>query len=377
MITPNKDAAAAELIHRPEQIYLSPAAFDADVPFADLASARAAWQTSPEAAYREAQRRIALARREELPSLYLGGLNALEAIPPEVDGLSHVVAIAISGAEQETASDASWRLSDISALANMSALRFLELPLTQTPLDMTPLAQLRELAHISGGVWCDLSPLVGLTALRRAYLHDCRQLADISPLAELRQLEVLQMGDLAAMDLSPIAKLDALSELDLVRCRARDFSMLGQCQQLKHLTLHDCRAADWNFLSRMTGLEQLHLTDSNFANLSLLTPLQKLELLDLTGAQTTSLDALEDVVALSEIHLSYEPELDVSLFLRAPHLEHAVLYDISSDEQDDLAFHRSDFETLKIIHPDTSAPFPAGRLPDYRRAHPYSHTIWN
>ena len=143
-----------------------------------------AWRTDPDAAYREAQRRIAVAREQRTGSLDLSRLWALQALPPEIRDLTELESLDCDHTE----------VSDLLPLSGLPGLQVLDCGHTEVS-DLSPLSGLpglQSLACLSTPV-SDLSPLSGLTGLQ--WLN-CRStgVSDLSPLADLPGLRTLNLS---------------------------------------------------------------------------------------------------------------------------------------------------------------------------------------
>jgi hypothetical protein len=166
----------------------------------------------------EAVRRIREAKEIGAVSLDLSHLGSLRQLPRELQQLSALQMLDLSGCKQ---------LRDLSPLADLTSLQALKL---------SALGQLQ-----------DVSLLAGLTALYTLDLSECKQLRDLSPLAGLASLQMLDLsGCEQLLDLSPVAGLTLLQTLYLDSCLGiREFSPIEiLLSKLKVLSLFDCNFDD-------------------------------------------------------------------------------------------------------------------------------------
>ncbi len=238
---------------------------------------------TPEEAYEEAQRRIREAEESGTIELDLSGLEMLNRLPPELERLTSLQSLNLSGC---------WQLSgDLAALTNLTSLQSLNLSWCgQLSGDLSPLAGLTSLQSLNLS-WCeklsgDLTPLARLTSLQRTrtspdatksttILHwpnslslqwldlgGCRQISNVSPLANLTLLQQLGLsGCDQVSDISPLAKLTVLQYLNLSGCeQLSDLAPLVNLTTLQRLNISCChRLSNLSPLATLTGLQQLNL----------------------------------------------------------------------------------------------------------------------
>ena len=121
---------------------------------------------TPEEAYEEALRRIREAEETGAVELDLSGLETLTRLPPELERLTSLQSLNLSGAPAQRR------------------------PVPAGKPHLAPIAQPLLVQQLSG----DLSPLAGLTSLQSLDLSWCIQLSgDLSPLAGLTSLQSLNL----------------------------------------------------------------------------------------------------------------------------------------------------------------------------------------
>ena len=134
-------------------------------------------------------------------------------------------------------------LSDITAIAGLSKLRFLDLG---------------TIVYNQNTMLTDISPLSGLVNLTGLFLVHCTNIGDLRPLASLTELTVLRLGCEASgmpdsgfydnkkiQDLSPLQGMTKLTDLSLNNCSAvSDVKPLTALNQLKLLDLGGCTSVN-------------------------------------------------------------------------------------------------------------------------------------
>ena len=137
----------------------------------------------------------------------------------------------------------------------------------------------------------DLTPLAALTNLEWLDLMFCPKLADLSPLAELPKLAWLKLAKCETLtDLTPLAQLTNLRVLNLRNCPAvTDLSPLSGLAELVHLDLSGCEGVtDLGHLKGHPRLEMLDISDCH--HLADPAPLADLQGLKSLTAFETNLD---------------------------------------------------------------------------------------
>ncbi len=127
------------------------------------------------------------------------------------------------------------QVSDLSPLAELMNLEWLDLPYTQVS-DLSPLTELKSLKELRlyNTPVNDLSPLVVLKNLGTLDLSNT-QVSDVSPLSELKNLKQLNLSNTQVNDLSPLVELKNLVLLSLGNTPVSD----EQVQELRQ-TLPNC-----------------------------------------------------------------------------------------------------------------------------------------
>ena len=193
------------------------------------------------------------------------------------------------------------------------------LPGSPRAVDLSLLASLPQLRYLdlSDCTWVDdLSILASLPQLRYLDLSGCKGVVDLSFLKPLTSLVYLDLSDCTGVnDISPLVLLSSLSRLELTGCsKVTDFSPLALLTSLVYLDLSDCTwVDDLSFLKSLTSLRHLELSGclrvADFSQVALLKKLRKLYLSDRSELPVSLLMSL---TSLRHIYLSNFKRLDIT-----------------------------------------------------------------
>ncbi|MFH0910661.1 MAG: sigma-70 family RNA polymerase sigma factor, partial [Planctomycetota bacterium] len=133
----------------------------------------------------------------------------------------------------------------------------------------------------------DLSPIAALQKLKTLSFYILYTPIDLSPLKELRNLQWLNMSFYRAPEVD-LSVLENLIRLHYLQC-----------------SIEGVGAKDFNFLSRLTNLRELDLSQSNISDLSPLANLRHLRKLRLWNTPVSDLTLLQGITSLEEIDLGH------------------------------------------------------------------------
>ena len=137
------------------------------------------------------------------------------------------------------------RIEDISPLAGLTNLRYLDLSQNDLIKDMSPVADLTQLRHLD--------------------LHG-NSIRDISAVSGLTQLDTLLLRWNSIHSIVPITGLGGLEHLDLRGNYIKDVSPLAGLQNLNDLNLHDNQITEITDLLALRKLDELVLTWNKLNN---------------------------------------------------------------------------------------------------------------
>lgn len=164
---------------------------------------------------------------------------------------------------------------------------------------------------LSGRGVTDISALADCTALKSLDLSDNAELSDISALVNMPELARLDLGSTKVSSLSPIMALTKLQYLDLSKSAVTNLAALSGLTELTELKLDGCAVTNLSVLSglmKLTGLSlrDTAIKDTDLASLEGLTALRTLDLtgcFDITGA---AVDALKEKLPSCQVSASEE-----------------------------------------------------------------------
>ena len=183
-------------------------------------------------------------------------------------------------------------INDLTPLTKMSSLRELHMPPTTSSEDLdlvlSHLPQLEKLVLENCPLVTDISPVGGLTNLSHLIMNSTPEISDITPLAGLTRLRVLEMKDTGVMVLNALVGLSNLEWLYLDDSEwVTDISPLKNLTNLKILSLSGCKGvSDIRPLGQLTKLRILSLKKMEEINdISALSRLTQLRNLYLQGCK--------------------------------------------------------------------------------------------
>ena len=212
-------------------------------------------------------------------------------------------------------------ISDLSPLAGLTKLTYINIPTNGNITDLSPLRGLSKLTelHLWNNNITDLSPLSGLSNLRVLDVGSNDRLSDLSPLSNLTDLENLQLYYNSITDITPLSKLTNLTDLRLDYNYNKgivgisvlsgltklvslgiagnaivDISAIAGLTSLSFLSIADNDITDITALSDLTNLTTLRLQESNITNITALSGLTNLRILWLQGNDIEDISPLVD-----------------------------------------------------------------------------------
>lgn len=232
---------------------------------------QATWQTDPAAAHAEALRRIAALIEQGGDTLDLSDLPALEALPPELAAATTLRRLFAGDFDAQGRFNLpKRRLSDVAALAGLTALTTLDLSGTQitTPPDLAGLTALTTL-DLSGTPITTPPDLSGLTALA---VLDLTGTAITTPpdLTGLTALARIRLGDTRITTSPDFTGLTALVRLGLNNTLITSPPDLAGLSNLDSLGLEGTRITTPPELDGLTALSWLDLSGTGIKDLSFL-----------------------------------------------------------------------------------------------------------
>lgn len=188
-------------------------------------------------------------------------------------------------------------ISDISPLADLVMLEYLDLSGNHNVTDLSPLKELTRITEldISYGwdpsghyfleyhtILSNIEPLSALTNLRvlRAWGND---ISDISSLSSLSNLFFLDIGYNNIVDISPLSSLSSMSSLDISDNNIVDISSLSELTDMTSLYFHNNDVSDITPLCKLKDLVDLGFDNNSVKDISILSTLSRLGSLFIRG----------------------------------------------------------------------------------------------
>ncbi|MBD1872113.1 leucine-rich repeat domain-containing protein [Nodosilinea sp. FACHB-131] len=227
------------------------------------------------------------------------------------------------------------QVSDVSALANLTNLTSLKLGSTRVS-DASALANLINLTSLD--LWYtwvrDVSALANLTNLTSLDL--CyTQVSDVSALVNLTNLTSLDLGSTQVSDVSALVNLTNLTSLSLGETQVSDVSALANLTNLTSLSLGETQVSDVSALANLTNLTSLQLWATQVSDVSALANLTSLTSLNLRSTQVSDVTALANLTNLTSLNLDSTQVSDVSALVNLTNLKFLNLKTDNTDGIDE------------------------------------------
>lgn len=236
----------------------------------------------------------ALSGLTELRTLYLSG-NPIESLEP-LYSLVSLTTLDIRGREitDTELAQLKEKLQNCTVFSDEATVEVKDLSLGGVSFksDVTEL-------DLSGRGITDISVLADCTALKSLSLSGNTELSDISALVNMPELTRLDLGSTKVSSLSPIISLTKLQYLDLSKSAVTNLAAISGLTELTELKLDGCSISSLSALSGLTKLTSLSLRDMSITDSALasLEGLSALKTLDLTGCLALTGEAVDNLKA--------------------------------------------------------------------------------
>lgn len=163
-------------------------------------------------------------------------------------------------------------IENITPLANLTNLEWLDLDQNWKISDINPLKNLTKLKHLNldGNLISDIIPLVNLSNLNYLNIMYNEDIIDISPIENILLLEELWISNSPIKNIEPIKKLTKLKNLWLAKCEISDITVISELTELRSLFLKINYVSDISSLAKLTKMERLYLSNNNVSDISVL-----------------------------------------------------------------------------------------------------------
>ena len=227
-------------------------------------------------------------------------------------------------------------ISDITSLANLTNLTYIEIQGTQIS-DITPLANLTALTtlKLSNNQISDITPLASMTALTTLELSN-NQISNITPLANLTALTRLRLDDNQISNITPLQNLRALTFLYLNNNQISNITSLGNLTALStQLNLSRNQISDITPLANLTNITYINLHSNQVSNISPISGLTAITDIDLGNNQISTIPSFSGMTALTHLRLYHNQISDITGLegmtgLQALYLKDNQISDITS-----------------------------------------------
>ncbi|MDE3000995.1 MAG: leucine-rich repeat domain-containing protein [Gemmatimonadota bacterium] len=207
--------------------------------------------------------------------------------------------------------------SDLSPLANLTRLTWLDLSYNDNISDISSLSGLINLTHLNlstNSRISDFSTLSSLANLADLYLFG---ISDVSVLSGLTNLKTLSINSTDLSDISSLSGLTNLSELRLtgpstIGTDISDLSSLSGLTNLTKLRLSGHRIADISSLSGLTNLTELYFSFAPISDISPLSGLTRLTKLGFHVSNISDISSLSSLTNLTWLNFTFGDFSDIS-----------------------------------------------------------------
>lgn len=212
-------------------------------------------------------------------------------------------------------------LSDITSLAGLSGLKYLDLSYN-TLQDLSALRAMTNLEtlYLSHNAIKDLSDLSGLSGLMTLNVS-YNSIGSILPICSNRNLVNLNVSNNLLEDLADLDLLPALEVLNASYNKLTGITVLGRCTSLTELDLSNNTIEDISSLENLDDLMELNCAYNHISFLPNWSTECALVILDASYNFVYELEPLEQLQSLNKVNLDYNPELDsVAALANCPNL---------------------------------------------------------
>lgn len=211
--------------------------------------------------------------------------------------------------------------------SDVSSIKELVLEFPGTPTDLTGISALKNLEKLSLDLAfvSEISPIAKLTNLTYLNLINNNTIEDVTAVKNLKKLEYLNLGGNKVTDITPISNITNLKKLDIYYNQITDISSLSKLKKLDRLLANSNKITNISSLKQLTGLKYLDLRENKIKDISAIKELSNLESVDFSSNQISKLPTMSKLKSLTQLTLSDNKIVDISPLLEAPKLESVSL----------------------------------------------------
>jgi Leucine-rich repeat (LRR) protein len=208
------------------------------------------------------------------------------------------------------------RITDVTALTNLSNLTFLNLDQNQIS-NINPLSGLKNLneLHLMNNQVIDVSAISNLTGLRVLDLSD-NKISNINPLSKVTNLVNLNLNKNQINEVTALTGLVNLKYLYLSWNKISNITPLSGLINLENLQSGVNQISDISAAANLSNLTNLTLTMNSISDISALSNLTKLKFLDISRNGITNIDVLVKLKNIVHMSLSENQIVDITSLVK-------------------------------------------------------------
>jgi internalin A len=235
---------------------------------------------------------------------------------------------------------ASESITNLTPLANLTKLEYLDLNQNYTIEDISPIYNLTNLTKLIlySNPIKDISGLGSLTKLKELYLM-YTPIKDISSLSKLINLETLYLDcsgtGITLNSIEPLRNLTNLKTLYLAATGITDISPLENLTELSLLVLSFNNLTEISPISKMIKLIRLYISFNKIEKIDGIKLLENLDYLDATNNQIKDISEMQYLPNIHLIGLSGNKIEDIAPLVANPYLGQGVNLDLGNNPLND------------------------------------------
>ncbi len=221
-------------------------------------------------------------------------------------------------------------ITDISPVANLTKLEYLDFNQNRTIEDISPISNLNNLKKLIlySNPIKDISAIANLLGLKELWLGDT-PVSDITRLTNLVNLEVLYFDGVGTgisfNSIEPLANLTKLTKLNIAGRGIKDIKPLANLTELILLNVnYNNEITEISAVSKMKKLIRLQIRDNKINDISGIKNLEDLDYLDAPFNQIKDISELQYLPKIHLIGLSDNKIEDISPLVDNPNLGKGV-----------------------------------------------------
>ncbi|CAL6056137.1 Conserved_hypothetical protein [Hexamita inflata] len=156
----------------------------------------------------------------------------------------------------------------------------------------------------------DLTHIHNVLSLAKLSMQRCG-LKNIECISSLVNLEYLDLSVNSDIDINPLCKITTITQLNVSNCNLHQIDQIGSLINLKVLDVSSNQLQNVDSIRYLVNLKELNIS-SNYIDITPLKYLVRLIKLSLQNCQLRQLSALQPLICLQYLDLSYNFEIDIT-----------------------------------------------------------------